>query len=273
MDALRLDQAIKLFERSKRESGTDPHYLDRLKANLVLSRWQEALSLAQKAIHVEGIFVSAIAAGEFAAAGRALDRVCGDFCDRREHPAANQYLVSSWELAHLILYVALATKTSEATEAFVERVVGSSRYVLTALTDFVSLFVQRRFTEFDARLREWRNEFELSYYVTDVKVQLEAQIRLNVIANAVRAYANVPISDIQRLVGRTEPDIIAGLRLLITEGIVKGYLDIDQRMFYGTDDRTEEREMVDAFERTVIVREKLEKLKWKKKYAEVAAPP
>jgi hypothetical protein len=264
-----IDSALKFFESDKRENpGQVPHlhYLERLQINLALGRWNRALSLAIKIPSVEGVFLSAVASGDFDRAASQLSAVCRHLAFAKSSRGSKELLASAWELAHLVVYVALTRCSSCEVGARLEEVRGVSQYDLDELIQFGQLFAARNFQKFVAKLSEVQKEFVSSYYLGGIAVALAGEIRMNVIVNCVAVYSRVSLGQVGEIVGYDAHKVANALVSLIQNGRVRGYVDRIDGKFYGTDANVEDLGMADQFERTVLVREKLELLKWKVAY-------
>jgi hypothetical protein len=264
-----IDSALKLFERDKRanpDQSSHFHYLERLQINLALGRWNKALSLALKIPNITGIFLSAIASADFDRAALQLPGICREFANLKSSHGTKELLVSPWELAHLIVYVVLARCSSHEIESQIQEVQNFSQYNFNELVQFAQLFASRSFQRFIAKLNELKKEFVLSYYIEEIAAVLEREIRMNVIVNVVNVYSKVSLGQVAEIVGLDQQKVANALARLIENGRVRGFVDRIEGKFYGNDQNVEDLETGDQFERTVLVRERLELLKWKLSY-------
>jgi hypothetical protein len=260
--SLQLRLALASLEQAKREN-LGAFYRERLEIALVYQRWPEALSLAHKGRFPEGAFVSAIGAGDFDTAGRSLDLLV----TRLRAPRDKGQLVSIFELVHLIVWVSLATKTSDEVRGVVELARRGTDYDIGPLTDWAELFVQCRWKEFVARLPHWRgNHFGTSYYASVVREQLEAAIERNVLANTVRPYASVTLAQVAEECDHSEDFVLSALPGLIREGKVGGSIDYVQRTFTSGDEGTHFLELAALLQKTLTVKERANILEWQVEY-------
>jgi hypothetical protein len=260
--ALQLRLALASLEQAKRER-LGGFYRERLEIALVYQRWSEALSLAQKGRFPEGVFVAAIGAGDFDTAGRSV----GLLVTQLRTPRDKRQFVSIFELVHLIIWVALATKASDEVRGIVELARRGTDYDIGTLTDWADLFVQCRWKQFSVRLPSWRKkEFGTSYYVSGVRDQLEAAIQRNVLANAVRPYASVTVAQVAEEIDQSVDFVLSALPGLIREGKVGGSIDYVQRTFTSGDGGTEYLELAALLEKTLTVKERANILEWQVEY-------
>jgi hypothetical protein len=258
--SLRLESALRLFQKGKH---VNPHYFERFQVNLVFGRFPAAFSLAEKMGTVEALFVSSIAVGDFGRASALATDACRSLNRIQNMQGPKEFIVSAWELAHLIIYVTVATGSCPDVRRRIKEVRGATPYAMEALMDTAGLFAGREFRQFGERLRGWKKEFALSYYAAPVAAKLEQEMRMNVVANAVRPFGRIKLARIASMIGCDEETVGGALVVGINNGRVRGYVDRVDGMFYGTTEFVEGRKMEGLLERAVILREKIEVLQWK----------
>jgi hypothetical protein len=270
---LRLEAALQLFERDKRENRGDlerRHYFERIQINIVLGKWAEALSLSSKRVHVEAIFLSAVACGRFKKASFCLSLVCREIAWRKNGKAGGEYLATSWDLAHMHLYVTLAVSSPNAAGQRLEQLQKAYEYDLGEVARFTSLFVQRRYPEFWRAIGESRNRFQVSYYVKPCAAKIERAIRLNVIRIAAKPYSNVTFQKLADIVGTDKRTIFKGLIALVRLGRLTGTVDCVEERWHGSKEKVPEKRLVKLCRRASKLRERFEVVKFR---SEVGLPP
>jgi hypothetical protein len=268
-NGLRLVQALACFERDKRENpGEDRHlhYSERFLVNLALGHWEEALSLAYRIRDSEAVFLATVASGDFQAAHPQLPLASNRLASMKLSREGRDGFVSAWELAHLIIFVSLATETTLDARNRIEEVRNASRFDLDELLGFARPFAQRDFAQFCRGLPEMCKLFRLSYYTSDAAEKLRYEIQKNVVANTVRPFKSISLRKIGSDIGIRLSLVASSLIDLISERKVAGYVDLVDEKFYGTDENVEDIELQEDLERTIGLQEALKLGKWKEAY-------
>jgi hypothetical protein len=270
MTALRLSAALACFEQAKRDqsgsSYVNGYYRERVEIHLIYQNWGEALSLALKSGKSDSIFVSAIAAGEFAIAAQYIPAIRSRVvCGSRDKDA----LASLYDLTHLLVYVALATKSTEETRELIETIRDVRTFELPELLELAGLFAARDFSRFSTEIQEWATRgFRRSYYANAAREELEKAIRINVVGNAAEPYGSIGIAQLVSATSCNEDFVVTSLQQLIRAGRIRGRLDLVAKRFFGTEDGIEHDEVLDTLDRTVIAQERLARVLWQMEYGD-----
>jgi hypothetical protein len=266
-NALLLDNALKSFLRAK---GVERFYRERCEIHLVKGNYAEALSLAIKGRLVEHRFVAAFATGDFETASRdcreLVRRIKSNIIDR-ETP------VSVYELLHLILMIAFATKSSEETRALVADVQKSTTFDLNWIQDLAVAFASREFARFAEGLTLLAPFLSFSIYTAPAKERLLNAISDNLVLNMVRPLAKIRLDALAEDVRMPVPIVTTVLKRMIRDGRLDGRLDLAEGVFYGIDDVKEARTMSQTLHRTLIIKERFETGLWRYQYMALGPDP
>jgi hypothetical protein len=242
------------------------YYRERLEIHLVYQNWAEALSLALKSGKSDSIFVSAVAAGEFGIAAQHIPAIRSRvICGSRDKEA----LASLYDLTHLLVYVTLATKSSEEAKELVQTIGEVRTFDLPDLLEFAGLFAARNFSRFWAKTHEWaKRPFRRSYYANAAREKLENAIQVNIVRNAAEPYGNIAISQLAATASCDEGFVVMALQKLIRDGRIRGTLDLIAMRFFGSEEGIEYEELLSTLDRTVIAKERLARVLWQVEYGE-----
>jgi hypothetical protein len=232
---------------------------------LVVGRYQEALSLARKGGLFECEFIAAISIGNF--------REAASLCPHMLHviagaPTDRKSIVSLFELAHLVLFMAFAESTAEETKVVLAELLQAMRYGLEWIAEIAELFVGRKFKKFVEYFGELNERFEMSIHTAPVKAQLIPAIRENLVRNVVRPLARVGLRDIAQELEMSEEEVGNALRKLIREGRTAGKIDFAEGVFVAIGADPQPRIMAEMLERARVARQALEMAKWRTDYQE-----
>jgi hypothetical protein len=271
--SLRLEEALKYFERAKREQRTsrtsqaEAFYKQRAEINLVLGGRQcslEALSLAQKGGLNELAFLASIATGNFETAVQYIpDMMTLALQPRNDRQGS---AVSQYELCHLIIFMAFSGMKCADTNRIADRILEVRTHNLTHLTPYTSTFCARKFANLIGKEKDLMKMFELSIYTGPVAQQLMEAIRLNVVANYVQPFARIALKTIATDCGMTQDRILAYVIRGIRHGKINGKVDLVDNVFLGSGDGVEERKLRGLFESIVVIREKFNNSLWRAGY-------
>jgi hypothetical protein len=236
-----------------------PFYRQRGEIALVLGNYPEALSLGRKAGDRELFFASAVSLGEFDLASTKCTDLLAEALTERPK---NTSLISSFELAHLIIYVGFATMTCDMVGRLADQLFDRSKFELGELFDITGIFVRREFHDFINALPVLEAHFMDSLFVGPVHESLITAIKMNVLVNLVKPHARIRFEAIQHELTLERKDVVEILRKKIREGKVRGKLDLVENEFLGGDEGMEGREMRELFERAMIVKESFAVSQW-----------
>jgi hypothetical protein len=94
--------------------------------------------------------------------------------------------------------------------------------------------------------------------------KLECEMRINLVANAVRPFAEIRIAQVAEMVRSDASAVTAALVVAVNDGRVKGYVERVEGRFRGTTGAVADRKMVAWLERAEVTRERLEILEWER---------
>jgi hypothetical protein len=265
LSALLLEDALASFECAKRGSVVEKFYRQRSEIHLVLGNYPEVLSLAQKGRLTEVEFVAAVSAGHFDVASRCSYPVLHSLASVH---ADRQAVISTFELVHLIVFVAFATGTSEATRELLATVTQSIGYDLDWLGDIGRAFVGREFGAFVGHLGEVYERLRTSVHTESVADRFLQAIRDNVVRNVVRPFARVPLTVVAAHVGTSVTEVGDSLRRMLRDGRALGKIDFLAGEFVAIGASSESRLMNATLVRTLIIGQALDTAQWRLFYDE-----
>jgi hypothetical protein len=124
------------------------------------------------------------------------------------------------------------------------------------------VFVHRDFAGFTVVLPLIEAGFRDSVVASGVSGLLLEAIRMNLVVNMVRPCAGIRFRVIESELELARSQIVGILRASIREGKLEGKLDLVEDQFVATDEGVELREMLDLFNRTMIVKESFTLSEW-----------
>jgi hypothetical protein len=268
LSALLLEDALLSFEHSKRDphrSYNDKFYRQRSEIHLVLGNYGEALSLAQKGRLIEFEFVAAVSSGQFDTAARCSGSVLRSLTFAHSERKA---VISTFELAHLIMFIAFGTATSEAARALLLDVTQQIGYDLDWLVDISHAFVGREFGAFVGHFHAIYERLRMSIHTESVADSLLQAMRDNVVRNVVRPLARISLALLAAQVGIPDAEVGDALRRLLREGRAVGKVDFAAGEFVAIGASAEGRQMAATLARTLVVGQTLDTAQWRLLYAE-----
>lgn len=262
LSSLQLEDALKSFQKAKSEqkgsSHIDGFYKQRSEINLVLQNYGEALSLAKKGGIHDTEFVSAIAAGNFDYASKMADVALNT--SLRSHEKYT--IITTYEMVHLVLFVAMATMSTTQIDYFLQRIRKSANFDLPFLFDLAQSFINRRFSDVIKNLKELKRILELSIFTFPVAQKLVDEIIANVVVNSVLPYAKIRFDTLVNDTKLSENDIVNILLRKIRAGVINGKLDLVEKSFIGGVSDTEIKNMINMYENVLSIQYKTNQVLW-----------
>jgi hypothetical protein len=137
-----------------------------------------------------------------------------------------------------------------------------TNYDITPLLQLCEPFARRRFGIFLASWNTWTTNLRDSIYTIQSASQLTQAIERNVIAQVALPFAHMKLLTISSETGLPMETVRRALKVGIRSGKIHGKIDEIDSSFVGLTRVPDTKEMEEYLDRVVIIRERLEALKW-----------